>query len=123
MSRNSEEWTDAEIYREIAQITHRFDILECADCARAIVQWLSRQGIEGIILRLRTGNGEDYILSNRLEQIGITESITINGQHFGVEVRGKVFDNLSEEGLSREDWLQDFRCHSGLFILTELRRF
>ncbi|WP_394359049.1 papain fold toxin domain-containing protein [Leptolyngbya boryana] len=111
------------MHREIGQITRRFDILECADCARAIVRWLNQQGIEGIILRLRTRNGEDYILSKRLEQLGITESITLNGQHFGVEVRGKVFDNLSEEGRSRQDWLKDFSCHSGLFTLTELNRF
>ncbi|NER50805.1 MAG: hypothetical protein F6J92_29870, partial [Symploca sp. SIO1A3] len=69
---------------------------------------------------LRTRYGEDYILSNRLEQMGIHESITVNGQHFGVEVRGQIFDNLSEQGYSREIWLQDFRCHSGQFILTEV---
>lgn len=81
---------------------------------------MRERGLQGKILRLRTRYGEDYILSHRLEQLGITDSITINGQHFGVEVRGKVFDNLSDQGLSREDWLKDFQCHSGQFILTEL---
>ena len=64
--------------------------------------------------------GEDYILSNRLEQLGVNESITINGQHFGVEVRSRVFDNLSDQGQSRDSWIQDFRCHSEQFILTEI---
>lgn len=50
----------------------------------------------------------------------MNESITTNGQHYGVEVRGQVFDNLSEQGLSREDWLKDFWCHSGEFVITEL---
>ncbi|MGA7932642.1 MAG: papain fold toxin domain-containing protein [Kovacikia sp.] len=118
-----EDWTDEEIYQAIAKITHQFSILECADCAKSIRRWLRQYGISGKILRLRTRYGEDYILSDRLEQLGITESITINGKHFGVEVRGKVFDNLSEQGLSREDWLQDFWCHSGEFTLTELERF
>lgn len=84
------------------------------------MQWLSQKEIEGKVLRIRTQYGEDYILSNRLARSGITESITTNGQHFGVEVRGRVFDNLSTQGLSRERWLQDFKCHSNQFILTEL---
>ena len=84
------------------------------------MQWLQQQEIEGKVLKIRTQYGEDYILSNRLERSGITESITTNGQHFGVEVNGRVFDNLSEQGLSIENWLQDFRCHSNQFILTEL---
>jgi Papain fold toxin 2 len=84
------------------------------------VQWLRQHSIPGKVLKLKTRYGEDYILSNRLEQVGMTESITINGQYFGIEVRGKVFDNLSEQGLSRETWLQDFWCHSGEFVLTEL---
>ncbi len=84
------------------------------------MRWLREQGVEGKILRLRTRYGEDYILSDRLGQQGITYSITVNGQHFGVEVSGKVFDNLSTQGLLREDWLKDFHCHSDLFILAEL---
>jgi len=116
-------WTDAEIYQEVGQITRQFDILECAECAKAIIRWLRQQGIEGKVLRLRTRYSEDYILSNRLAQLGITESITVNGQHYGVEVRGQVFDNLSEQALPRENWLQDFWCHSGQFTLTELDSF
>jgi hypothetical protein len=33
---------------------------------------------------------------------------------------GKVFDNLSTEGLSLEDWINDFNCLSGSFIVDEL---
>ena len=33
---------------------------------------------------------------------------------------GKVFDNLSAEGLSRADWLKDFSCLSGSFVIDEL---
>ncbi|NEQ65762.1 MAG: hypothetical protein F6J86_43575 [Symploca sp. SIO1B1] len=120
MSKPFKNWTDKEIYQVISKITQEFGILECTECAQAIRRWLRQQGIPGKILRLRTQYGEDYILSDRLEQLGIDESITVNGQHFGVEVRGQVFDNLSEQGHTRESWLQDFRCHSGQFILTEV---
>ena len=111
---------DAEIHEKVGEITQQFDFLDCLGCAKAVRWWLRKQNISGTLLRLRTRYGEDYILSDRLQQQGITDAITVNGQHFGVEVRGKVFDNLSREGLLREDWLQDFSCHSGEFIITEL---
>lgn len=120
IGKSSENWTDAEIHQEIGAITRQFDLLECSDCAKSILRWLAQHGIEGKILKLKTRYGEDYILSHRLELAGVTDSITINGQHFGIEVRGKVFDNLSEEGLVRKDWRQDFWCHSGEFTVTEL---
>ncbi|NES25006.1 MAG: hypothetical protein F6K41_40380 [Symploca sp. SIO3E6] len=120
MSKPSKDWTDTEIYQTIGQITRQFGILECVDCVKAIRRWSRQQGISGKILRIRTQYGEDYILSERLEKLGIEESITINGQHFGVEVRNLIFDNLSEQGLSREKWIQDFQCHSGQFVLTEI---
>ena len=81
------------------------------------MQWLTDNKIEGKLIELRTCyNDEDYIVSDR---IGSDESITINGKHYGVEVRGRVFDNLSAEGMTREDWLKDFHCQSEEFIITE----
>jgi hypothetical protein len=120
INKQSNDWTEIEIFQQIGEITRQFDLLECADCARAILRWLSQQGIPGKLLRVRTRYGEDYILSTRLEQLGITESITINGKHYGVEVYGRVFDNLSDQGLLREEWIQDFKCHNGEFTLVEL---
>ncbi|NJL38972.1 MAG: hypothetical protein HC899_21170 [Leptolyngbyaceae cyanobacterium SM1_4_3] len=118
----SNDWTEAEVFEEIGAITRQFDILECADCARAILRWLHQHGIPGRLLKLKTRYGEDYILSTRLEKLDITESITINGKHYGVEVYERVFDNLSEQGLSREEWIRDFKCHSGEFTLVEIER-
>ncbi|WAN68893.1 hypothetical protein BJP36_41760 [Moorena producens JHB] len=31
-----------------------------------------------------------------------------------------VFDNLARDGMSREDWLNDFHCPSEEFIVEEL---
>lgn len=76
--------------------------------------------MKGTVLRIKTQyDGEDYILSQRLESQGITESITLNGQHYGIEVQGLVFDNLSATGLTRKDWLNDFQSISGEFIIME----
>ena len=60
---------------------------------------------------------EVFIISDRY---GGNESITENGTHYGVEVYGLVFDNLSTEGLSREDWIKDFHSRSDKFVIDEL---
>lgn len=84
------------------------------------MRWLKANGIEGKIIRLKTRYpDEDYILSDRLLNQGINDAITINGKHYGVEVRGRVFDNLSTEGMYREDWLSDFHCPSEQFDIQE----
>jgi hypothetical protein len=45
------------------------------------MEWLEQQGIQGKILRLRTRyQEEDYIISERLERLGVEDSITVNGK-------------------------------------------
>jgi hypothetical protein len=115
---NRRNWTDEDIYQEISNIVSKFTNLQCDKCAREVIKWLKENGISGKILRLTTANPKErYILSERQ---GGNESITENGKHYGVEVRGRVFDNLSSYGLPREDWIKDFQCPSQKFIITEL---
>ncbi|PAX60505.1 papain fold toxin domain-containing protein [Brunnivagina elsteri] len=117
MSRLSNE----EIYREIGKITANFGLYKCDECAKAVMQWLQENGIQGKVILIRTKKRKEYyILSTRLECRGINESITLNGKHYGVEVRGLVFDNLSMEGLTKESWIKDFHCPSEEFIIEEL---
>jgi hypothetical protein len=116
-----DELSDEQIYREIGRVIENFDILECAECAQAILDWLRDNGIAGKVLRLRTQyRDEDFIVSSRLEARGVLEAITANGTHYGVEVRGRVFNNLSTDGMAKADWLDDCSCPSGQFILDEL---
>jgi hypothetical protein len=87
-------------------------------------RWLKQQGIPGKVWKLSTRyDDEDFILSDRIEQQGISDSITENGVHYGVEVRGKVFDNLSPEGLILEDWVKDFYSLSNEFEVEALDNF
>jgi hypothetical protein len=112
------ELTDAEVYREVGKIVSRFALYQYYECALALMQWLTDNGIEGKMIELRTRYpDEDYIISDRL---GSDQSITINGKHYGLEVRGLVFDNLSSEGMVRESWLSDFHCQSEEFRVTEI---
>ncbi|NJM62425.1 MAG: hypothetical protein HC849_23085 [Oscillatoriales cyanobacterium RU_3_3] len=113
--------SNLEIYREIGSIVSQFKILECDRCAAAIMEWPEQQGLEGKILRLKTKyQDEDYIISERLERQGVTESITVNGKHYGVEVRGLVFDNLSTNGMLREEWIKDFHSLTDQFVVEEI---
>ncbi len=50
----------------------------------------------------------------------MNNAITENGTHYGVEVYGLVFDNLSSDGLPRDEWIKDFNCRSGKFVIDEL---
>ncbi|WNZ24697.1 MAG: papain fold toxin domain-containing protein [Leptolyngbya sp. IPPAS B-1204] len=110
--------SEAEVWHELGAIMAGFSVLECDKCVLAATQWLASQGIEFKILQLKTKRrSELFIASDRYSP---SESITENGTHYGVEVFGRVFDNLSAEGLTREEWLQDFHCPSQQFILTEL---
>ncbi|BAU11326.1 hypothetical protein LEP3755_18190 [Leptolyngbya sp. NIES-3755] len=117
------ELSTEEIYREIGEIIDQFNLYECAECAEAILKWLNMQGIERKLIRLRTKYREDFIISDRLTRLGIEDSITKNGTHYGISVRGQVFDNLSTKGLSLENWLKDFHCPSEAFIVEELDGF
>jgi hypothetical protein len=116
--------TDEEIYQEVGKIVNNFKLLECDKCATAIIRWLKENSINGTLWRLKTKyDGEDFILSDRLERLGIGESITRNGTHYGVEIRGKVFDNISKEGLTKEDWIEDFHSFSDEFEIKIIEDF
>ncbi|OCR01637.1 hypothetical protein BCD67_19325 [Oscillatoriales cyanobacterium USR001] len=118
------DFSDEEIYREIGAIVSEYDILKCDECAKAVLKWLAENRIAGKLLRLKTRfDDEDFILSERMLQKGLGESITENGTHYGVEVRGRVFDNLSAQGMFRTEWVKDFSCPSDEFVVEELENF
>ena len=115
----SNEWSDEDLYQAVGTITRQFPLLKCHECVIAIRSWLSRRQVPSKIWKISTKNDdEDFIVSDRLEQQGITDSMTDNGVHYGVEVRGQIFDNLSPEGMALEDWVQDFHSISDELEIT-----
>ena len=106
------------VFREVQKIVALYPIMECDGCAVAVSDWLRENEIPYKILRLKTQRkNEFFIVSTRY---GMNDAITENGTHYGVEVYGKVFDNLSTEGLPRDEWIKDFHCRSGKFVVDEL---
>ena len=107
-----------EVWRNVGEIACSYGILECDRCGIAVMQWLRENGLAGKILRLRTKRrNEVFIICDRHSS---GASITENGTHYGVEVLGKVFDNLSDEGIPRSLWISSFHCMSEKFALDEL---
>ncbi|QYX31128.1 papain fold toxin domain-containing protein [Sphaerospermopsis torques-reginae] len=114
MSNLSEE----EVYEKIGEIASQFTNLQCDKCAQAVMLWLKLNRIEGKIIQIRTKRRNDFFIIS--ERCSPNESITDNGIHYGVEVLGLVFDNLSSHGLPRDLWIKDFSCRSGGFYIEEL---
>ena len=113
-----------ELYEAIGNIVIRFPLLHCQECANTLKKWLKQRGVPGRLWRISTRyDHEDFILSDRLEQEGCFESITENGVHYGVEVYGKIFDNLSRQGLSPENWVRDFTSLSNEFETEVIEEF
>ena len=124
MSNRRDDEEIAELYEEIANLVVRFPLPHCEECASTLKRWLKQRGIPGKIWRLSTRyDYEDFILSDRLEQQGCSETITENGVHYGVEVWGKIFDNLSEQGLYIDDWINDFTSLSDEFDVEMIDEF
>ena len=89
-----------EVYQSVFHSTEK-RYLECDKCAMEMKSWLDSNRIERKILKLRTKKRNDFfIISSRFSD---NESITDNGIHYGVEVLGLVFDNLSYQGLPRNE--------------------
>ena len=111
-------FTDEDIWQQVGKIAVSYPLLECDKCVIALAQWLQARGIESKILCLRTRRKVEVFITS--QRYGIEESITENGNHYGIEVRGRVFDNLGSEGLLRDDWVADFDCISGRFVVEEI---
>ena len=124
MSKRRDDEEIAELYEKIGNLVVRFPLLHCEECASTLKRWLKQRRIPGKIWRISTRyDYEDFILSDRLEQQGSSETITENGVHYGVEVLGKIFDNLSEQGLSMDDWVNDFTSISDEFDVEVIDEF
>lgn len=120
----SEDSAIAKLYEAIGDEVTQFPLLHCEECASTLRRWLKQRGIPGKLWRLSTRNdNEDFILSDRLERLGCSETITENGVHYGIEVFGKIFDNLSRQGLSPDDWVNDFTSPSNVFAVEVIEEF
>jgi Papain fold toxin 2 len=93
-----------------------FLVLQCRECAEKIRAALIAAGYHGKVVTIKCGR-RDFILC--LSYDGGKETITLNGQHIGVLVGGRVFDNLHPDGVLFENWLADFEGFGGISLVSE----
>lgn len=113
--------TQDEVFAEIARIISGYRVFQCVECAEAIKAFLKANNISGIHLRISAVGRLKFIVSRRWQNG--QESIAQTGIHQGIETCDRVFDNLSFDGLERQDWVADFDCASGEFKVIELEVF
>jgi len=106
-------WTDHEIHEYLTDIVKKYGIFQCQACANDMQRWLEKHNVSGNRIKI-SAYTSDFIVS---ERVGGHITITKNGIHYGIEVRGKVFDNLPNTGISRQAWLNDFDCIDGFEII------
>ncbi|MAY21702.1 MAG: hypothetical protein CMC74_02880 [Flavobacteriaceae bacterium] len=84
----------------------------CVPCAQNIIEALSKEGIEYNILRIKSNNTQSFI-GSRIFSKTKDDIISTNGYHYGIEVDGKVFDNIHTDGVDYNKWRDDFEIPSG----------
>jgi hypothetical protein len=94
-----------------AEVTRRFPIGKCDECATTLIGRLKAAGIKGQRIEIR--GGHDFIVS---ATHGAQEAISRNGRHVGVRVGEMVYDNIHPNGLPFSQWLKDFDAAGGIRI-------
>ena len=89
----------------VDQVPNKYkQFFKCAEFARNLVNNLIKKGIDYKIIRV---DSTDYIYSDRVgDYIG-------DGFHYGVQVDGIVYDNLTTSGLELTEWLHDLGLDLG----------
>ncbi|NET02477.1 MAG: hypothetical protein F6K61_18305 [Sphaerospermopsis sp. SIO1G1] len=97
------------IYQQIIAIAKSYGIFDCIPCARAIKEFLIRQGINGKHITLDT-NSQDPIYG-RIYDDSIGELIATTGHHEGVIIEINevelVFDNIHHQGITQLEWIDN----------------
>ena len=86
----------------IPEIASKYQVLECQEAANAIKGYLDENGVKNQIVQAESNY--QYIMSN---DFSWSEPISINGNHYGVEVDGMVYDNIHPFGILRSQWESD----------------
>jgi hypothetical protein len=105
--------SEVEVQAALVAISSKYELFQCQACADEMRAWLEAHQVPGIYIQIHARIG-DFIIS---ERVGDQVSITRNGIHYGVEVFGKIFDNLPDTGILRQLWLDDFESIGGYDIV------
>ncbi len=100
---------------EIYEVANKFNILECEECAEAIINVLKKHGVENSKVIEFYSPGNDFIWHD-----GLGKVISNNGRHVAVEVDGIIYDNIHKNGIPRAEWENLFITPHGGFETFEV---
>jgi hypothetical protein len=101
--------------RIASRVAGKYGLFECDACAADIIKALGRES-DACAVRIRPADGTEFI--------GLAETnspISYNRSHVGVQVGGRVFDNLHPEGVPTEEWPGRFFTQTGARLVKEVR--
>jgi Papain fold toxin 2 len=118
--------TSDEIRQQVTIIASRFGFFDCIPCARAVIDFLVEQGIQGKQIKLDTGSQDDRY--GRIYDDSVGQLISTTGYHEGVEIeingQKLVFDNLQPDGIIRSAWISNLYTpivdEGGQFQIAEI---
>lgn len=93
----------------LAEISNRYENLQCAECANAMLDAAKKNGASGNLVVVRGNGGSGFIWSDNYGN-----NISRNGTHYAVEIDGNVYDNHNPEGISRAEFEGDLFGSHGL---------
>ncbi|MCL1469254.1 hypothetical protein LAY57_01050 [Argonema antarcticum A004/B2] len=104
---------------ELSAIASNYENLKCVECASAIENYLSSQGIHGKRIKLYTGDGASW--DSRIYDDSVPgDAISVNGRHEGITIAidgiETVFDNHHPEGIPKNEWLANLQFHSKILF-------
>jgi Papain fold toxin 2 len=91
-----------------------FEVLKCFECAANIKKALLGAGHKGQWVEIRGASPRPNMVCLSFD--GGRATITQNGRHVGIRVGDMMFDNLHPDGLTFDEWLDDFAAIFGVKI-------
>jgi len=88
-----------------------------------------KEGYSGEILELKALTTRPYISMRRRNfklpypVIKGKDYVSENGSHYGVHIKGFVFDNIFQDGVSHAEWPLQFACDTNNFTCSVFRTF
>jgi len=97
-----------DIHELVGKIAKKYESIDfsCQDCARDILKELNSIGVEAKLREVVTPYPNIYSVKKGT-------NIAEGGYHWGVEVDGKVFDNIHIDGIDASKWFSDFDAPFG----------
>lgn len=97
--------------QKLTEVSSKYKIFECVQCAKALTRWQKRYGKKYGVkhakqIRIETGCTDIYDIKSRITYND--QLIAETGFHIAIEVDGIIYDNLNPKGIPKTKWSSKF---------------